>query len=508
MFSIMIQGTSSHVGKSIISAALCRILKQEGFHVAPFKAQNMALNSYVTKDGGEMGRAQVVQAHAAGIEPHVLMNPVLLKPTGQAKSQIIMLGKAVGTLDAKDYHYKYVEVAWPVVKQALNELLRTYEVVVIEGAGSPVEVNLKSKDIVNMRVACEIQAPVLLVTDIDRGGSLASIVGTLALLEEKERKLIKGIIFNKFRGDLDIFTPAIKFIEDKTGIPVLGVVPHFKDFKIPDEDSVSNDEYLNNVATENQLDIAIMRFPHISNFTDFDFLENDEDINIRYVRRASDFGNPDVVILPGTKNTIDDLLFLHSSGLSKKIMFCVAKGKPIIGICGGYQMLGKAIYDPQGVENSLACVEGLGILNTVTTFHPHKTTTLVEGVVAADNGLFSGLKGKVVQGYEIHMGKTDDISTNLINLTKRLDKPCTSFDGCINNDGTVWGTYLHGIFDNDDFRNTLFNNIRTISNKKQVVPKSFSDSYQQSLNLLAEHVRLALDMPKLLEIILSKEIVR
>jgi adenosylcobyric acid synthase len=499
----MIQGTSSHVGKSIISAALCRILKQEGYSVAPFKAQNMALNSYVTNEGGEMGRAQVVQAHAAGIEPHVLMNPVLLKPTGQAKSQIIMMGKPVGTLDAKDYHYKYVDIAWPVVKQALTELLERYEVIVIEGAGSPVEVNLKSKDIVNMRVACEIQAPVLLVTDIDRGGSLASIVGTLALLEEEERKLIKGIIFNKFRGDLDIFTPAVKFIEDKTGIPVLGVVPHFKEFKIPDEDSVSNDEYLNEVATENQLDIAIMRFPHISNFTDFDVLENDNDINIRYVRKASDFGSPDVVILPGTKNTIEDLLFLHNSGLREKITSHVTLGKPIIGICGGYQMLGKSIYDPQGMESNMTHVEGLGILETVTTFQPHKTTILVEGEVIADHGLFAGLKGTVVQGYEIHMGTTEKISRDLITLTKRLGEQCNSVDGCINAEGTIWGTYLHGIFDNDDFRNKLFDNIRKISNKEQVAPKNFSDSYQQSLNLLAEHVRAALDMPKLHQIIFS-----
>lgn len=505
MKQIMIQGTSSHVGKSVIAAALCRIFRQDGYSVAPFKAQNMALNSYVTKEGGEMGRAQVVQAHAAGIEPHVLMNPVLLKPTGQARSQIVMLGKPVGTLDAKDYHYDYVNTAWPIVQESLQKLIDLYEIIVLEGAGSPVEVNLKSRDIVNMRVAKEFNIPVLLVADIDRGGSLASIVGTLALLDEQERKLVKGIIFNKFRGDLDIFKPAAEFIQEKTGIPVLGVVPHFKEFSIPDEDSVSNDEHINVVAKENQLDIVVIRLPHISNFTDFDIFENDCDVNLRYVRKVDDFGCPDLVIIPGTKNTIEDLQFLHKDGLSNLITEFANAGKPVIGICGGYQMLGKIVSDPLGMESSVKEIPGLGLLNTRTIFDPEKTTTLVEGKITVDDGIFNEMQGVFVTGYEIHMGKTLDINKNILAISKRLDEKCDENDGCVNETGTVWGTYLHGIFDNDDFRNILLNNIRKINAKALVEPKNLNTIYQQSLNALAEHVRISLDMQRVYHLMSTED---
>lgn len=505
MQTIMIQGTSSHVGKSVIAAALCRIFKQDGYSVVPFKAQNMALNSFVTKEGGEMGRAQVVQAHAAGIEPHVLMNPVLLKPTGQARSQIIMLGKPVGTLDAKDYHYNYVNTAWPVVQDSLKKLVSMYEIVVIEGAGSPVEVNLKSRDIVNMRIAREVNAPVLLVTDIDRGGSLASIVGTLSLLDEEERKLIKGLIFNKFRGDIDIFRPAVKFIEEKTGIPVVGIIPYYKEFTIPDEDSVSNDEHVNLTAQEHQLDIAIIRLPHMSNFTDFDVFENDEDVNLRYIRKTSDFGNPDLVVIPGTKNTIEDLLYLHNSGFAELINTFANRGKPLIGICGGYQMLGKTVSDPFGFEGNQQEIDALNLLKIVTVFEPEKMTTLVKGNVKACYGLFKDMSGISVQGYEIHMGRTENTENSVLQLSNRLQEKCNEMDGCVNENGTVWGTYLHGIFDNDDFRNSMLDNIRKMANKPCIAPKKLDNVYQQSLNSLAEHVRSSLDMVKINNFVFGNE---
>ena len=336
---IMMMGTSSHVGKSILTTALCRILYRKGRRVVPFKAQNMALNSYVTREGYEMGRAQVAQAEAAGLEPMVDMNPVLLKPTGNAQSQVIIMGRPVGNMSAREYHKGYSLKAFGAVKDALDRLDRDYDTIVIEGAGSPAEINLKANDIVNMRVAKHLQAPVLLIADIDRGGALASLVGTLELLDEEERALVKGLVTNKFRGDVTLLTPAIDFLEEKTGKPVLGVVPHIEQMGIDDEDSVSLQEKMT-VPMDGDVKIAVIQTPKISNFTDFDALGSERDVSLYYVQDRESLGQPDIIMLPGSKNTTEDMLYLESSGLADLIKAHAAAGKPVIGICGGYQMLG------------------------------------------------------------------------------------------------------------------------------------------------------------------------
>ena len=373
---IMMMGTSSHVGKSILATAMCRILYRKGRKVVPFKAQNMALNSYVTRDGDEMGRAQVAQAEAAGMEPMVDMNPVLLKPTGNAASQVIIMGKPVGNMSAREYHRGYSLKAFDAVKEALGRLDKEYDTIVIEGAGSPAEINLKANDIVNMRVAKYLQAPVLLIADIDRGGALASLVGTLELLDEEERALVKGLVINKFRGDVTLLTPAIDFLEEKTGKPVLGVVPHIDQMGIDDEDSVSLEEK-QAAPTEGDIRIAVIQTPKISNFTDFDALAHEKDVALYYVKSVEDLGEPDVIMLPGSKNTTEDMLYLRKSGLGEKILAHAKAGKAVIGICGGYQMLGEVIRDPQHTESQNDEVAGLGLLGMETVFASEKLTSQV-----------------------------------------------------------------------------------------------------------------------------------
>ena len=372
---IMMMGTSSHVGKSILATAMCRILYRKGRKVVPFKAQNMALNSYVTRDGDEMGRAQVAQAEAAGMEPMVDMNPVLLKPTGNAASQVIIMGKPVGNMSAREYHRGYSLKAFDAVKEALGRLDKEYDTIVIDAGGSPAEINLKANDIVNMRVAKYLQAPVLLIADIDRGGALASLVGTLELLDEEERALVKGLVINKFRGDVTLLTPAIDFLEEKTGKPVLGVVPHIDQMGIDDEDSVSLEEK-QAVPTEGDIRIAVIQTPKISNFTDFDALAHEKDVALYYVKSVEDLGEPDV-IMPGSKNTTEDMLYLRKSGLGEKILAHAKVGKAVIGICGGYQMLGEVIRDPQHTESQNDEVAGLGLLGMETVFASEKLTSQV-----------------------------------------------------------------------------------------------------------------------------------
>ncbi len=380
--TVMFQGTSSNVGKSVLAAAFCRIFYQDGYRVAPFKAQNMALNSFVTKDGGEMGRAQVVQAQAAGIEPDVIMNPVLLKPTGNSCSQVIVLGKPVGNLSAQEYHLKYNTTALDVVQNSLERLSWENEIVVIEGAGSPAEVNLKDRDIVNMRVAKLADAPVFLVADIDRGGALAAVVGTLELLYPDERPYVKGIVINKFRGDIKLLQPALDFLEEKTGVPVLGVVPYYTDFSIPEEDSVVLEERQNlSAGNAEKLDIAVLSIPRISNFTDFDPLAAEPDVNLRYVQDAAGLGAPNLIILPGSKNTSEDLQFLWETGLAREVVRLAGAGTAVMGICGGYQMLGRMIHDPDQTESSRGSVPGLGLLDIETTFLAEKVTLQVKGRV-------------------------------------------------------------------------------------------------------------------------------
>ena len=504
---IMMMGTSSHVGKSILTTALCRIFRQEGRRVVPFKAQNMALNSYVTKDGLEMGRAQVAQAEAAGLEPFVDMNPVLLKPTGNSCSQVVLMGKPVGNMTAKEYHQGYSLKAFSAVKEALARLDAEYETVVIEGAGSPAEVNLKANDIVNMRVAKYLNAPVLLIADVDRGGALASLVGTLELLEEDERVLVKGLVVNKFRGDISLFTPAVEFLEKKTGKPVLGVIPHIEEMGIDDEDSVSLEDKAER-AEEKELNLAVIRTPKISNFTDFDSLESEPDVALRYVHEAAALGTPDLILLPGSKNTSEDMRWLEKTGLASKIREAHEKGTAVIGICGGYQMLGKRILDPHHTESSFDSTDGLGLLGLQTTFHENKLTSQV--VASARDFPFLGKRISVddIKGYEIHMGTTEflcDRDSHPLCVKERRGEVCDAAEGTVNEEENVFGTYIHGFFDHDGLRRAILNALREKKGLPALaVMRNRYREKEESYDRLAAVVRAHLDMDKLREIMGEK----
>lgn len=500
---IMLQGTSSHVGKSIVTTALCRIFRQNGEAVVPFKAQNMALNSYVTKNGEEMGRAQVAQAEAAGLEPIVEMNPVLLKPTGNACSQVILMGKSVGNMSAKEYHQGYSLKAFSTVKTALSKLTKDFDTIVIEGAGSPAEVNLKANDIVNMRIAKYLNAPVLLIADIDRGGALASLVGTLELLDEEERDLVKGLIINKFRGDIRLLEPALTFLEEKTGKPVLGVIPHLDNLGIDDEDSVSLDEKNIQPQADKVIKIVVLRTPKIANFTDFDCLANEVDVALSYIQNGDVLGQPDLIILPGSKNTTEDLLYLRTAGYEAQIKAAYANGVPIIGICGGYQMLGKVINDPQHTESALDSIEGIGLLPTATTFVSDKLTRQVIANYDSSAFLATKIVADQLHGYEIHMGRTEFLAKTNQPLTINEDsgRMTNRAEGCVSDDGLVFGTYVHGIFDNDDFRRAVLNILRQRKNLSPLENTVNTAAQKQySYNRLADTVRQNLDMELLQKI--------
>ena len=480
MHAIMLQGTASHVGKSILAAAFCRIFFQDKKSVAPFKAQNMALNSFVTRDGLEMGRAQVVQAEAAGLDPIVEMNPVLLKPTGNAESQVIIEGKPVGNMSAREYHKGYSLKAFDAVKKSLETLRKKFEVLVIEGAGSPAEVNLKSHDIVNMRVAKYLNAPVILVADIDRGGALASVVGTLELLEPDERELVKAVIINKFRGDVSLFEPAVKFLESKTGKKILGVIPHIDNLGIDDEDSVSLDEKTSE-NTARDVKIAVVRLPKISNFTDFDAFDGESDVALKYCSTTEEIRefDPDVIILPGSKNTSEDLDFLKRSGI-----FAMIKNFSgiIIGICGGYQMLGRKIFDPHHIESNRDEIDGFGFFDFETTFDEKKITRQIFLDRVTINILNTDLIFENIDGYEIHSG--------------------VSTAGRISTSEKIFGTYIHGIFDNDNLRRQILNLIRAQKNLQPIDSKrNFRAEKQRAYNRLADVVRNSVDMDLLYKIL-------
>ena len=488
--TLMIQGTASSVGKSILVTALCRILRQDGYSVAPFKAQNMSLNSFVTREGGEIGRAQAVQAEAAGIEPSVDMNPVLLKPEADARSQLIIRGKLAKSLSANQY-YNETPYLLKIVEDSLNRLRAVYDVVIIEGAGSPAEINLKAREIVNMRVARMASAPVLLVGDIDRGGVLASLVGTLELLDESERNYIKGFIINKFRGDLKLLQPGLDFLEQRTSKPVLGVVPYFRDIPIAQEDSVYLDERQEKPLSAD-LDVVVIRLPHISNYDDFDPLE-EEGCRVRYVVSPVELGTPDLIILPGTKSTISDLAYLRQSGLAENILHQVKEGRPVVGICGGYQMLGKTLHDPEGVESALGSTPGLGLLDVVTTFIAEKTTTQVKACVVADWGLLGGMQGQEVAGYEIHMGQTRNYGNEAaFRILATPEGAVDYYDGALNARGTVLGTYMHGLFHNPGFLRVLLNSLR----RHRGLPERWGGVADKEMQYdkLAELVRHSLDI--------------
>ena len=494
----MIQGTASSAGKSILVAALCRIFRQDGYRVAPFKAQNMALNSFVTAEGGEIGRAQAVQAEAAGIEPTVDMNPVLLKPTTDTGCQVIVMGKVARTISASDY-YQYTPSLMETVTDSLNRLRSAYDIVVIEGAGSPAEINLKDREIVNMRIAKMSDTPVLLVGDIDRGGVFASIVGTLELLTEDEREHVKGLIINKFRGDLNLLKPGLEFLEQRTARPVLGVVPYFRDIRIAQEDSVYLDERAESPTTDD-LDIAVIRLPHISNYDDFDPLE-EEGCRVRYVTHRDDLGNPHLIILPGTKSTVNDLQYLWQSGLAEIVLRQARADTPVVGICGGYQMLGQKILDPQKVESAEAEVSGLGLLDVVTTFAPEKSTRQVRARVLSDLGLLSGTKGQDLLGYEIHMGQTSyEEKSNAFQILETPQGATDYGDGMLNAQGTILGTYMHGLFYNPDFRQVFLNSLR----RRWGLPESKESTAagrEPQYDRLAEVVRQSLNMAAIYKIV-------
>ena len=399
----MIQGTMSNAGKSILAAGLCRIFKQDGYRVAPFKSQNMALNSYITKDGLEMGRAQAVQAEAAGVEPDVAMNPILLKPTNDIGSQVIVNGEVLGTMPAREY-FKKKKSLIPEILKAYRKLENAYDIIVIEGAGSPAEINLKTDDIVNMGLAKLLHAPVLLVGDIDRGGVFAQLVGTVMLLEEEEQKRIKGLIINKFRGDQTILDPGIEMLKTYIPNPVVGVVPYMA-VDIEDEDSLS--ERLMQTQKRAPVDIAVIRLPRISNFTDFDVFSQSEFMAVRYVSHPAQFGTPDMVIIPGTKSTMADLLWMRQNGLEAMILKAARAGTIVFGICGGYQMLGQSVRDEWGMESlGQKEIRGMGLLPIETSFCPEKTRTNVKGRIGKTGGRLAALEGAAFSGYEIHMGES------------------------------------------------------------------------------------------------------
>lgn len=489
--AIMIQGTASSVGKSLLCTALCRILTDDGLNVNPFKSQNMSLNSYITVDGDEMGRAQVMQAEASRKTPSSKMNPILLKPTSDRKSQVILKGRVFKNMDAVDY-YEFKKSLRNEITNIFNELQKESDVVVIEGAGSPAEINLNEDDIVNMGMAKIAKSPVILVGDIDKGGVFASIVGTLMLLTEEERAMVKGVIINKFRGSYEILEPGIKMLEEMIKIPVVGVIPYFR-LNIEDEDSVSSlIDYSKHKTGE--IDIAVIRLPYMSNFTDFNALLLHDDISLRFVNRKEELGSPDLIILPGSKSTIGDMEFLISSGIGDAIKNCKNNGTFVFGICGGFQMLGLKIMDEKMVETDKTFVEGLGLLHTITEFKEEKTTTLTKAI---DNTF--NLK---LQGYEIHMGETKNLKGSY--FAKIISQNnVEALEGAVSEDKKVFGTYLHGVFDSAEFTRALLNEIRKCKSL-ETIKNSVEDYWiykDKQYDELAKIVRDNLDIEKLYKII-------
>lgn len=477
---LMIQGTSSDAGKSAIATAFCRIFAQDGHKTAPFKSQNMALNSYVTLDGKEIGRAQGVQAEAAGIVATVDMNPILIKPSRDAESQIVVRGEPYGNMKATAYRTDFYQEGLRIIEESYQRLARDYERIVIEGAGSPAEVNLNDRELVNMRVARLANAPVILVADIERGGVFASLVGTLQLLEPEDRERVIGVIINRFRGDLGLLQPGLDWFEQYTGKPVLGVVPFLPNLWIDAEDSLILQRYQGQHEEGRELDIAVIRYPRISNFTDVDPFRVEPDCRVRFVSRAEELGTPDLIILPGSKNTLEDLQFLRQTGLASRIEALHRTGSCyLIGICGGYQMLGEAICDPFGVESPLKTGRGLGLIPMTTTMEQKKTTVLSQGIAH-----FAG-QTLALEGYEIHMGQsvyTGSHSPFLV-MNERMDGYCDEAAKLI-------GTYFHGIFHNDAFRTLLLNTLRAQKGLPPIAERpSFVALREQGYDLLADTVR-------------------
>ncbi|MDO4476241.1 MAG: cobyric acid synthase [Lachnospiraceae bacterium] len=525
---IMIQGTMSNAGKSLITAGLCRVFAQDGYRVAPFKSQNMALNSYVTDDGLEMGRAQVMQAEAAGIAPCAEMNPILLKPTSDVGSQVVVMGKVRCNMGAAEY-YQYKKELIPEIKEAFRKLSEKADIIVVEGAGSPAEINLKENDIVNMGLAKMLGAPVLLAGDIDRGGVFAQLLGCLMLMDEDEKDLVKGLIINKFRGDKTLLEPGVKILEEKCGVPVTAVLPYIR-LQVDDEDSLS-DRLENRMCGGGPVSICVVRLPHLSNYTDFNVFEETGAASVRYVSKARELTGADLVILPGSKNTIADLRWLHESGMGEAVKQYAAAGGPVIGICGGYQMLGRLIRDPYHTEEG-GEMEGLGLLPTVTVLLEEKTTTRTEGVFAGNAELLAGLSGKAFAGYEIHMGETlaeeevqiwcrsgaGETQAEKTAVTDGMPVGSAETEGLSGGNaemaknhetakagevlpagvccGNVYGSYIHGIF---DARGIAAEIVQALARKKGVeigeIDEIDHEAFKQSqYDILADMIRENMDM--------------
>jgi adenosylcobyric acid synthase len=506
--ALMVQGTGSGAGKSLIVAALCRIFRDRGVRVAPFKGQNMALNSYITLDGGEIGRAQALQAEAAGIEPTVDMNPVLLKVSGETGSQVILQGKVFCTMKAQEYYASKAR-AWEAVKQSYDRLSKKYELIIMEGAGSPAEINLIKSDIVNMSAAKYAKAPVIVVGDIDKGGVFASLYGTVKLLGRDSRH-IKGFIINKFRGDIEILRPGLDMIREKTGKPVIGVLPYVTDISLPEEDGLALQKYssvLRRQPSKGVIKIVVVGLRYISNFTDFDPLACEPDVEVIFSQNPSDIENADLVIIPGTKNTVKDLLMLRKKELDESIKRAHSRGIQVMGMCGGFQMLGKRIVDPHGMESSHGEIEGMGLLDVETLFQHEKTTCRVEADVEGEFPFIEkGMKTlRSLKGYEIHMG-TSSGNIGLFKVKRLLQTgDRVTYEGPFpdgSKNGNCWGTYLHGIFENDAFRRGILNYIRK---QKGLSPLTSALNYgeikEEAIGRLAGIVRENIDMDFLRRII-------
>jgi adenosylcobyric acid synthase len=500
MKAIMVVGTTSHAGKSLLVTALCRILSRRGWRVAPFKGQNMALNAYVTATGAEIGYAQAVQAWAAGVPPQAEMNPILLKPQGDMVSQVILKGRAVGKTTASDYYEQYFEVGWQAIQESLARLEQEFDLLICEGAGSPAEINLKHRDLTNMRIARALNAPTILVADIDRGGVFAHIVGTLELLDPEERALIKGIVINKFRGQRQLLDSGIEWLENRTGIPVIGVLPWLEN-AFPAEDSLSLMERPR-VKQNAELTIAVIRLPRISNFTDFDPLESEPSVTVKYLSPKDELGHPDAVILPGTKTTITDLLILQRTGMAEALQHYAAAGGTVMGICGGFQLMGQMLADPEGLEGQEGRYRGLGILPL--------RTVITQNKVARQRSVTSKYpqEGLPVMGYEIHQGRTQLVMTPEGNETPGATNTpnfMPIFDdrslGIVDESLSLWGTYLHGVFDNGPWRRSWLNRLRQQRGLGSLPTgiANYRDQRDAMLNTLATVVEDYIDLQPILE---------
>ena len=499
---LMVQGTASHVGKSVLVTALCRIFRQDGFRVAPFKAQNMSLNAGVTPDGLEIGRAQLVQAEAAGVAPTVDMNPILLKPEADYRAQLVVMGRPDGTLDSKEYPTRKARL-WGVVTGALDRLRAEYDVVVVEGAGSPAEVNLRQGDIVNMEVALHARSPVLLIGDIDKGGVFASLYGTVALLDNRERALVQGFVINKFRGDIALLEPGLRQIEGLTAVPVVGVLPYFHDIYVPEEDAAIAAQATSSPSARQDaesLKIVVVVLPHIANFDDFDPLAREDSVQLKYAREAGQIGEPDLIIVPGTKTTANDLAYIRETGIAEAITKLAASGTALIGVCGGLQMLGATIADPMSLESNLGVVQGLEQLAIETSFGEEKQTNRVVAEVTHGRGLLEGADGIRFDAYEIHMGETHPLTGTgvrgavpSISVKTRSGAPADEVVGYSSEDGWILGSYTHGMFASTRIRRLILTNLaQRVGRSWRFEDESFSQ--EGEFDKLAALVRTNLDM--------------